>query len=174
MRLPTWILLFLVLVALLLGVYAFGGYYDVAATKPHPKLFEWAALAVVDASVKRHAPPAAAGPDLEAPERISAGFREYHEECEVCHAAPGVDPTDLGRGLYPPPPDLSRDAGDWSPEQLFWIVKNGLRDTGMPAFGPTHDDDHVWSIVAFTRQLPKLSAADYRDRVTRLGAAEEK
>jgi mono/diheme cytochrome c family protein len=51
---------------------------------------------------------------------------------------------------------------DWSTANLFWIVKNGIKMTGMPAFGPTHDDKTIWNIVAFVNQLPNMTAEQYR------------
>jgi cytochrome c553 len=63
--------------------------------------------------------------------------------------------------MLPSPPDLSREVRDWEPEQLFWIVKNGLKYTGMPAWTAQSRDDEVWSLVAFLLKLPNLSPEQY-------------
>ena len=48
-----------------------------------------------------------------------------------------------------------------SAQEIFWVINHGVKDTGMPAFGPTHDDRAMWSMTAFIKALPNLSAADY-------------
>lgn len=137
------------------------GIYNVASTEPHSELTNAMLHTVMRYSVKAHANGIAA-PPLDDPALIERGFGDYREMCQVCHGAPGVDPDEAGKGLMPRPPDLARTAGQWSDAELFWIIKNGVRMTGMPAWGPTHDDARLWSIVAFVRRLPSMSARDYR------------
>ena len=81
--------------------------------------------------------------------------------CRTCHGAPGKKPDPWQ--LYPPAPDLA-DAlrvTRWSDAEVFWIIKNGIKDTGMSAFGGSHDDDDLWALTAFVRQLQSLTADDY-------------
>ncbi len=80
--------------------------------------------------------------------------------CTGCHLAPGVGDNEMRQGLYPQPPNLSQPR-DRSPAQLFWIIKHGLKMTGMPAWGVTHDDEAIWGLVAFLQQLPTMDAAAY-------------
>jgi mono/diheme cytochrome c family protein len=82
--------------------------------------------------------------------------------CAACHGAPGKERGEIGKGLNPSPPNLAEVASSWSSAELFWILKNGIKMTGMPAFGPTHSDARLWSIVAFVMQLPKLTPDDYK------------
>jgi mono/diheme cytochrome c family protein len=78
--------------------------------------------------------------------------------CVTCHGAPGVDPSEAGQGLNPPAPDLTlAKVQARSDGELFWIIQNGIRMTGMPAFGPTHKEQAIWRMVAFVRHLPELS-----------------
>jgi hypothetical protein len=63
--------------------------------------------------------------------------------------------------MNPRPPDLARATGDLSVEQVFWIEKNGLRMTGMPAFGKTDEDEELWKVAAFVKALPTFGAAEY-------------
>jgi mono/diheme cytochrome c family protein len=81
--------------------------------------------------------------------------------CVYCHGAPGREASDIGRGLRPSPPNLAETAQRWNDSQLFWIVKNGIKMTGMPAFAPTHADNTIWNIVGFVRQLTRLTAEEY-------------
>lgn len=94
--------------------------------------------------------------------QVQAGSEEYVAMCAGCHGAPGKMRSATGKGLQPLPPDLARAAEDWRSEEVFWIVKNGIKMTGMPAFGPTHSDQTLWNIVAFVKALPNMSANQYR------------
>ena len=95
-------------------------------------------------------------------EMFKDGFEHYDEMCTVCHGGPGIERSEIGKGLNPRAPDLAEAVKAWTPRQLFWIIKHGVKMTGMPSFGATHDDDEVWSIVAFIEKLPGMSAEQYR------------
>ncbi len=70
-----------------------------------------------------------------------------------------MDPSEIGEGLNPPAPDLTQPSVQSKTDgELFWIVQNGIRMTGMPAFGPTHKDEEIWTLVTFMRHLPELTA----------------
>ncbi len=84
--------------------------------------------------------------------------------CIECHLAPGIDRPEISQGLYPRAPQL-RQKSDLSPAEQFWIIKHGVKLTGMPAWGVTHDDDLLWDLVAFVRNLPDLTADQYKDLV---------
>src|SRR5206468_7122711 len=92
---------------------------------------------------------------------VAGGLDHYRENCVVCHGAPGVEMGEAGKGLNPPPPFLDSPAVQGRTDgQMFWIVKNGIRMTGMPAWGPTHKDEEIWQMVAFMRHLPQLTGAE--------------
>jgi len=99
------------------------------------------------------------------PDSLSVGAEHYGEMCVTCHAAPGVDRDEIGKGLNPEPPRLEKIVANWTDAELFWTVKNGIRLTGMPGFGETHTDAEVRSIVAFVRRLPKMSPQEYERRI---------
>ena len=102
---------------------------------------------------------------------VKDGFDHYEDMCGGCHGGPGIERGEIGKGLNPPAPDLADAVPAWSPGQLFWIVKNGLKMTGMPSFGKTHDDNQIWSIVAFIEQLPGMSDEQYREMKEQAGPA---
>ena len=86
---------------------------------------------------------------------IKAGDKLFGTECGQCHGLDGRKPTDAGRWMYPRAPDLtSREVQRYSDRELFWIVKNGIRLSGMPGFGRVEPDDHIWNLVHFVRTLP--------------------
>jgi mono/diheme cytochrome c family protein len=166
----TWRVVGLTLLAVLVvvaiaaaGVYVYfhSGFYSVAATYPDSK----AAASFLDATMTRSVQRHAAGlhvPSLEDPAQFRLGFQHYRGMCVECHGAPGVEAEELAKGLTPDPPELVEAAGDWKPNELFWLTKNGVRMTGMPAWGPTHSDEEIWAVVAFTQRLPKLSEAEWK------------
>jgi mono/diheme cytochrome c family protein len=105
--------------------------------------------------------PDQANPFSDDPKAIKTGLDHYRENCTICHGAPGVDPGELAEGLNPPAPKLySDESQEMSDGKLFWIVKNGIRMTGMPAFGKSHTDEQIWKIVAFLRHLPDATGAE--------------
>jgi mono/diheme cytochrome c family protein len=145
------------------AVFFFGGYYSVAGTAEDPAAVTWALTKVRTASVNRRAivsPPASFGDS----NMVQAGARAYASNgCANCHGAPGVMWLKYSEGLHPDPPNLKEVAGDLSPAQLFWIIKNGINMTGMPSFELAGaKDDEIWSIAAFVKKLPTVSEADYK------------
>jgi len=78
----------------------------------------------------------------------------FGSECATCHGNDGRTPTDIGRGLYPRAPDLGSDqVQHWSDPEMFWIIRDGIRLTGMPAFGRQLTDQETWSLVRYLRTL---------------------
>ena len=162
----------LVLALLAGGLAAFGysGTYNIAADEPHWALTERLIALLRTRSIEARAGGVAV-PDLSDAKRVRAGAGQYAEMCEACHLAPGVADTPLRQGLYPKPPELARHRMD--PQTSFWIVKHGIKLTGMPAWGVSHGDEELWSVVAFLRKLPELDAKQYRDLVANAPADEE-
>jgi mono/diheme cytochrome c family protein len=96
-------------------------------------------------------PPAPA--DMQA--SIAEGDKLFGTDCSECHGNSGRKPTDAGRWMYPRAADLgSVEVQRYSDRELFWIVKNGIRLSGMPAFGRVESDEHIWDLVHFVRTLP--------------------
>ena len=140
--------------------FMYSGAYDVGASTPHTGVGRWVFHTTMENSVRARAKNVAT-PQL-APERVTEGAVHYAAMCEGCHGAPGVDPNEVGRSLTPEPPDLEEAAGEWSEAELFWITKHGIKMTGMPAWGSVDGDDELWSVVAFVKALPDISAERYR------------
>jgi len=147
---------FFLLGAIVAAVFATGA-YNVAATAPPSKIEARAAAWALNRSVAKRAP-STKNPLPATPATWKAGLAHYKENCVVCHGAPGVDVSEIGQGLNPPAPDLTLPRVQARPDgELFWIVGNGIRTTGMPAFSPTHKPDELWQITAFIRHLPELT-----------------
>ena len=165
------LVLFLAFVVLVV-LFVVSGTYNIAAVEPQSAVVNQLFATLRDQSIARHSqdiqPPSLTDPAL-----VQSGFREYHSMCFSCHGAPGHKPSEIGRGLNPKPPQLDAEAvqvrGD---AELYWIIKNGLRMTGMPAFGPIHEEKELWSIVAFLRRLPEMDAQAYDAMVEAAGLQE--
>lgn len=153
--------------AVVLGVLAVGaaaafvwsGAYDIGADDPH-----WSAThAAIENLRERSIQTRLDGiqtPNLDDPKRIQLGAVNYSAMCTGCHLAPGVDDTELRPGLYPMPPNLTKnDVGD--PRRTFWVIKHGIKMSAMPAWGKTHTDEQMWNMVAFLQKLPDMTPAQY-------------
>lgn len=141
-------------------VLLYSGIYNVAATRAHFAPVAWAMTTLMEHSVRDYASEITPPPPPDS-SQVMTGFEHFESMCVTCHGAPGQDRSEIGQGLLPEPPELSEEAEEWSRAELFWIVKHGIKMTGMPAFGPTHDDETIWGIVAFVEKLPEMSAAEY-------------
>jgi mono/diheme cytochrome c family protein len=146
-----------VVVGLAIGAFILGtGRFNVAATAA-PDIADKVAPWVLEKSVKRGARDVA-NPIATDPGAVARGLSEYRENCLACHGAPGVDPAEFQEGMNPTPPGIDASVlQDASDPELFWVVKNGIRMTGMPAFGVNHSDDEIRDIVAFVRHAPKIT-----------------
>jgi mono/diheme cytochrome c family protein len=163
MKILALVGLLAIIAAIAAAAIVFGGFYSVAATAEDPGFVSWALSYVRQASINRHAsetPPMA----LDDPATVQAGARAFAARgCENCHGAPGVNWAKFSEGLRPDPPDLKEIVNNREPRQLFWVVKNGIKWTGMPSFGLIEvPDREIWTIVAFLKKLPSVSEADFK------------
>ncbi len=140
--------------------FAYSGFYDVSASSPHSGPIEWLLSTTSHASVERYAKDIDV-PKLDEDALVVAGATDFNAMCVRCHSAPGQQPSALAQGLNPPAPDLAESAGHLAPAELFWVTKHGIKMTGMPAWGATHEDGALWPVVAFMTVLPTLDADSY-------------
>jgi len=139
----------------------YSGIINVAATNPHSALTDWVLSTASDNSIHYQAKNIKA-PALNDTVMINDGFAHYREMCMGCHLAPGIKSSEIRQGLMPQPPKLQEAATEWTAAELFWVIKNGIKMTGMPAWGPSHSDKKIWDIVAFVKQLPTMTTAQYK------------
>jgi mono/diheme cytochrome c family protein len=127
----------------------------------------------MELSVRHHARDVTvpAGVNLRDPALAERAIGHYSVACAQCHAAPG-HPAAPWMVLYPAPADLTttETVSQWTDAELFWIIENGIKDTGMIALGPTHQEADVWAVAAFVRQLPEMTAERYHELVTQYQA----
>src|SRR5713226_6048150 len=104
----------------------------------------------------RHMPPAG----LDDQTKILMGTEHFADHCAICHGAPGVPKGNIAHGLYPQPPDLAITSKTDTDAELFWIVKHGIKMSGMPSWAD-HGDDELWATVGFIEKLPDMTDQDY-------------
>ena len=143
-------------------IYIESGTYNISAMVPHNSLTLMLINAVKDNSIEHHSKDIKVPNNLNDSSLVGIGFIHYRAMCQTCHGAPGIERSEIGKGLYPHPPNLAHSAKDMPAQQLFWITKNGIKLTGMPSFGKTHSDQKIWDIVAFMEKLPTMTKEQYR------------
>lgn len=153
-------LIFLIII-LIIGalIFIYSGTYNVAATNPDHFIVEWILKTTKNYSVKKHSENIER-PKLNDDTLVKQGYEHYEDMCVGCHGAPGKDPAE---GFNPSPPLLKDAAEEMSSAELFWVTKNGIKMTAMPAFGLFHSDEEIWSIVAFIKTLPDLTPETYKN-----------
>ena len=152
------------LVALTAGgavVFLWSGVYNVAASSQHTQLVYSVLEYAMQRSVGLRASHIEA-PPLTSPAMFERGAMCYQDRCEQCHAGPGVAAHDVALGMQPVPGPLMNAHMRWKPRELFWITRNGITMSGMPAWSFQLSDGDIWALVAFIERLPYLSPAEYR------------
>jgi mono/diheme cytochrome c family protein len=150
-----------VIVTILLGTGAaativYSGAFNVAATDPHSSAVTWLLETARVRSIQAHAAGIAVPPGFDEQAKVQGAVGHFAAHCVVCHGAPGVDRNEFADGMYPRPPDLTDVSERYTPAQLFWILKNGIKMTGMPSMADD-SDDLLWATVGLLQKLPGMT-----------------
>lgn len=141
--------------------FIYSGAYNVAATSKHWSATQW----ILEKAVHRSVDTQAAGitpPKLGTEAQLLAGAANFDAMCSSCHTPPGAQPSAAAQGMSPEPPELTHAAREKTPSEIFWVIKHGIKASGMPAWGASHSDDDLWAMTAFVAQLPDMTPADYQ------------
>ncbi|WP_349368948.1 cytochrome c [Salinarimonas sp.] len=164
---------FVVLGAIGAAAFLWSGVYPIGATTQHSRIVYDLVEVMVRRAVEESADQVVAPARLDEEARIRAGLAVYEGWCLQCHGAPGVAPAPFATGMNPPPPPLVQTAREWTPEEVFWVVDNGIAMAGMPSFRFKLTPDEMWAVTAFVETLPTLSPAAYAALVARSDAQGE-
>ncbi len=137
------------------------GLVPITASSGHWPITEWFLHFAMERSVATHSRLVDA-PALDDPALVLKGATHYHTGCLPCHGGPGEAVPVIVKSMTPPPPPLVGTVAEWDAKELFYIVKHGVKFTGMPAWPAQQRDDEVWAVVAFLRGLRELDATTYR------------
>jgi mono/diheme cytochrome c family protein len=103
-------------------------------------------------------------PSVATPEVLQKAMRHFADHCASCHANNGSGDTEIGRNLYPRAPDMRQAATqNLTDGEIYYIIHNGIRWTGMPAWGASDFDPESWELVHFIRRLPQLTPAELKE-----------
>ena len=162
----TWKIIGLTVLALLL-VAPIGGFFlaasglmPIKASSGHWAITAWFLNFSMARSVDTHSLPLKA-PSLDDPMLVHKGAGHFALGCQPCHGSPMQPSPVIPRHMTPHPPYLPPKISEWEPAELFYIVKHGVKFTGMPAWAAQHRDDEIWAVTAFLLRLPELSAEEY-------------
>lgn len=159
-------LLLTLVIAVLALAFLFSGVYNIAANDPHTPAVYRALETLRDRSIAVRSK-AIEIPDLSDAALIRQGAGNYHAMCTGCHLMPGMADSELYNGLYPQPPNLTQLRVE--PRRAFWVVKHGIKASGMPAWGKSMEDRYLWGLVAFQQKLPELTPETYQALVATSG-----
>ena len=161
-------------VAMLGGLaFLYSGLYPMGADVPHNGITYWGLETMRERSIARAASAIEVPNDLASSERLLKGAADYNAMCASCHLQPGKNQSDFTLGLYPAPPNLAQKGDDhghdgghddntYALQRQFWIIKHGIKASGMPSWAPGHDDERIWNMVSFLQRLPELSTGQYQ------------
>ncbi|MFT6914222.1 MAG: mono/diheme cytochrome c family protein [Motiliproteus sp.] len=147
--------------------FLYSGLYSMGADDPHYDMTTWTLETLRENSIARASKDIEVPSDLSSVERLLKGGADYNGMCAGCHLKPGKNESDFTLGLYPAPPNLAAisrtDADEKAADRRnFWIIKHGIKASGMPAWAPGHDDTRIWNMVAFLKRLPELTETQYQ------------
>lgn len=130
----------------------FSGLYNVSARIPDPAFVDWFLGSISEHSIERYSKSEEIFIISDTNIILSNGKNLYDKNCVICHGGPGVQRSDIGKGLNPVPPDLDKSS-DLDLKEIFWIINNGIKMTGMPSFGPTTRDTTVWAGAYYVKNM---------------------
>jgi len=162
----TILTIIITLVVLIAGFYIFmtSGAYNISQLSPHNALTKSIIGITTKNSIKKRMKENVVPGNLKDTAVIVLGFKNYNEMCSGCHGIPGTSPDAMPQGWYPKPPMLFKNAKEDDAQEFFWITKNGIKMTSMPAFKPMLDDEKIWAVTAFvTQKLPKMTPEEYKE-----------
>ncbi|HEV7263451.1 MAG TPA: cytochrome c [Falsiroseomonas sp.] len=166
-----------VTVAAVLGIEAvaaaawiYSGFYPIAATQQHLPITYSIIETAFNRSIARYAASVEHVPNLSDPALLPAGLRDYQIHCTQCHGAPGIAPEPFAMGMTPVPPPIVAIARHRTPAQLFWVIKHGVKMSGMPGWTLKLEDEEIWAIVALVMRTPFLSPVEYQAMLRAMAA----
>lgn len=140
--------------------FAVSGIYNVSARVPHLAPTAMLLETVRDRSIARHSGKLVL-PSQDDSALAMAGAVHFDATCRKCHGAPGIPREEFAQGLYPKPPSLTESAKELRRKEIFWVIDNGLKMTGMPAFGGNHKSEEIIGMTAFIKMLPDFDEQRY-------------
>lgn len=141
------------------GYILYFGVYNVSALQQHTgivfEVLEYARVRAISTRSEQQVP------DLSATDWRGRGAALYHRHCTHCHGGPGVAPDAYSLGMMPAPSPIVKIGRERTPEDIFWVIKHGVKMSGMPAWQYRLNEEDTWSVVALIKRLPTLTPNEY-------------
>jgi mono/diheme cytochrome c family protein len=145
------------------AIFISSGLLNVSARWEDPAWLKWIIVTTRERSLDVRKVKVEVPTNLDDHQVALRGFKYYREMCVGCHRSPGLDDSEIARGLNPQPPNFAHlKEEDVDPPEYFLIIRNGIRMTAMSAWGVTHADDKIWAMVAFLKKLPGMTPEQYQ------------
>jgi len=157
MKIFLSIVIYTVVVLLLVVAFIYSGTYDISVSNRDSGIVRWVLNTTRENSVEHHAKDIQI-PNLNDTTMINNGYALFERGCG-CHGNPERDPSD---SFNPAPPDLAESGKEMEPNELFWMIKNGIKMSAMPKFDDRFNDDQIWNVVAFLKEYPDMSLQEYK------------
>jgi mono/diheme cytochrome c family protein len=154
-----------IILALLGLILALGGFIPVGATHEDSGVTQWLLHSTYQQSVARKATSVSVPDTLDQRDQVLEGARSFQQMCSGCHTPPGEKATVTSQGLNPPPPELEELLENRTPAEASVVLRDGVRMSGMPAFGPTHSEKQLWALVAFLNRMAGAPAKAYKSLI---------
>jgi cytochrome c553 len=152
-----------IIVFIIVPLFIWFGVYNFAANDKHWTITTELIEIMRERSIEVRADNLIVPANITDSKRITSAATGYAEMCSGCHLAPGMDTTELHQGLYPQPPVFYKSLhDDHENKEYFWVIKNGIKLTGMPSWEASHTDDDIWSLVAFINKLNTMTPEEYQ------------
>ncbi|NDV00296.1 c-type cytochrome [Pseudoroseicyclus tamaricis] len=151
----------------------FLGLYNVSAQSGHLPGVAWVLHTTFRNAVELRAMPPDEVPDLFSPDLVALGARHYATACAPCHSVPGEARTATIRSMVPEPPRIEEAVAEWQPNELHWIVYNGVKMSGMPAWPAVTREEEVWPVVAYLAAIKEGLTVEEQQALTAPGEAPE-
>ncbi len=157
------VIITLCVLAAALTAFMYSGTYDISQLSHHNAITKWMIRTTTHASINKRLSSIVV-PPMNDTANFAEGFEHYNEMCVMCHGAPGISPYEMTEGLYPKPPKFYKSKNMPNTDEAFWIIKNGIKMTSMPAFEPTHTDEKILAITDFfLNKMNKMSPEEYQE-----------
>lgn len=161
MKKMQWVGIGVIVIVIATAGYLVAGGYNIAADEPHWVVTSVLINLVRERSIETRAETITVPTNLSDAKRVAQGAGLYAEMCVECHLAPGLQDTELRKGLYPQPPNLTQ-VKKLDSREAYYVITHGIKLTAMPAWGKSHSEEQVWDMVAFLHKLPELTPERFK------------
>lgn len=144
------------------GLFAWSGLYNVAASKKHAPAIQSVIAFAKTNSIARQSSDPPPRPPVDESAQVKRAAVHYDRECAFCHGAPDKKQSGVLRNMRPEPPRMPHAVSELKTNELFWVIRHGLKYSGMPGWPHPGRSDEVWAMASFVQGIEEMGADRYR------------